>query len=1173
MSLSAALGIARRYANGGGVNTDPSPAQKEAGNYKKKHIVFQGIPITIENPKGTIRSGLDHKGQPWSSRMTEDYGYIKRTEGHDGDQVDCFVGPNKRSNRVWVVDQLHHSAHRFDEHKCLLGFNTEKQAIGAYRKSYGTVYDIDHAMGAVTEMSVDAFKEWLKGGGGKKPISPDVPQYRDGGSVDIEDVMAKAQEREKEKLRQQYIHGREINPNMFLAARGYDPHGDQPLERGLGSDIGIQVTNDQDDRASYQDGGVVFDPDYLKSKPEKTPNIRVTEGHQEFEKGYAPSGRSPWNTDYPYRPILNMRGQELHALKIQTGGAVDDPPMVSDEDLAQAQINQQAAPREGGLMQTVPQAWEMAQTPEGRGKLWEATKTAASQFIPGMVEQVKGPGEAMAGKMTPEQQADWAAGMGMGLIGASTPFRFAEPSGLGVFGGRNAIGHDAEALSKAEEMKAKGADKDAIHQETGWFEDPHTGKWGFYIPTYTARLTRNLQPHPVYGQEGIVTLPFGKQTTLDNILHMPKLYKMYPWLKEWTVSADHSNFMLDRIGDRGATAPDLKHIELSPAMPPEMLDTLVHEVNHIIQEHEGFSLGGNDDSFLPRDFPYSVHSAMNRRDDLAAELQRRGFQDLQSVFEAMHKQFIQPNHSAMTAMDRAYVKAVERNGLTDEMKDVMTNLWNHHLMQNQAFDNYLTLHGESMSRAAEYLRRIAPDQARSMTPWSVLTQMRQPRMWDQTIYSSHQAPVQWRDIAADAQQPFRFTNAVDRLRQTAQRMEPDPVRRMLSSEDTTEGDLAAAIANKLIETYGHDPAALRARVDRLAENISPDTLEKIKQFIPPNYIEPRPSPTPTTGRMTPGEAIDYIREYTGINNPAEELGYINPKDYVTYAENLRELREGSGGFGRTQASKEAAFKETPLPEFQYKPEELGIGADETYRYETPTPTSSFGRRVTVPTFMEKFNEHISPHMDVDQFYKHYFNGMVKPDHIQTEEWTPDQGFYIDSNLVGHDGNIIGSISRSFNPENKKAYHGYLRLNPDVRGTGLVPNMLKNQIELYQKLGIEKVKLGANIDVGGYAWAKYGFKTDADEWTYYRQMLKNYLDDRKIKTNDNYTMHLLYEIAKDPDPKTMWTLSDIKTPEEQSGVPIGKWFLMHKSWPGVLDLTDNEALERFFKYVKEKSRAP
>src|SRR5512143_403258 len=174
MSIASALALAKKYSNGGAVETHPPMRIK-------KHINFQGLQISIETPKGEIRRGIDHEGKPWANRISDDYDYIKRAEGKDGDQVDVFVGPNKKSNKVFIIDQLHHHAEKFDEHKCLLGYNDRKQALTAYHKSSGRKYGSHHTVGAVTEMSIDAFKEWLKGGGGKKPVSPEVPQYQSGG--------------------------------------------------------------------------------------------------------------------------------------------------------------------------------------------------------------------------------------------------------------------------------------------------------------------------------------------------------------------------------------------------------------------------------------------------------------------------------------------------------------------------------------------------------------------------------------------------------------------------------------------------------------------------------------------------------------------------------------------------------------------------------------------------------------------------------------------------------------------------------------------------------------------------------------------------------------------------------------------------------------------------------
>src|SRR5262245_3259225 len=84
------------------VNTDPTDAQKEAGNYKKGHVTWQGFEIAIENPKGSIRSGTDRSGKQWSVKMHSDYGYFKGTQGKDKDHVDVFIGPQLDSEIVFV---------------------------------------------------------------------------------------------------------------------------------------------------------------------------------------------------------------------------------------------------------------------------------------------------------------------------------------------------------------------------------------------------------------------------------------------------------------------------------------------------------------------------------------------------------------------------------------------------------------------------------------------------------------------------------------------------------------------------------------------------------------------------------------------------------------------------------------------------------------------------------------------------------------------------------------------------------------------------------------------------------------------------------------------------------------------------------------------------------------
>jgi hypothetical protein len=151
---------------------DPSPtdAQKEAGNYRKENVSFQGIPISIENKRGAVRSGVNGAGRRWHCTLPADYGYIKRTEGADGDHVDVYVGPDPRSNVVFIVNQIDPRTKAFDEHKVMLGFDSLADAV----KTYEAAFSDDSGRkrcGSVEMMSLDAFRHWLSTGKTKKPAA------------------------------------------------------------------------------------------------------------------------------------------------------------------------------------------------------------------------------------------------------------------------------------------------------------------------------------------------------------------------------------------------------------------------------------------------------------------------------------------------------------------------------------------------------------------------------------------------------------------------------------------------------------------------------------------------------------------------------------------------------------------------------------------------------------------------------------------------------------------------------------------------------------------------------------------------------------------------------------------------------------------------------------------
>ena len=139
------------------VETNPTEAQKEAGNYKKGHIKVDGMNITIEQPKGSIRRGKDASGKEWESEIHNTYGYIRGTEGVDGDHIDIFLSDNPNEGNVFVVDQVNKDG-SFDEHKVMYGFADKESARQAYLSNYEDGWQ---GLGNITEVSKEEFKKWI----------------------------------------------------------------------------------------------------------------------------------------------------------------------------------------------------------------------------------------------------------------------------------------------------------------------------------------------------------------------------------------------------------------------------------------------------------------------------------------------------------------------------------------------------------------------------------------------------------------------------------------------------------------------------------------------------------------------------------------------------------------------------------------------------------------------------------------------------------------------------------------------------------------------------------------------------------------------------------------------------------------------------------------------------
>lgn len=135
--------------------------------------------ISIEHDKGDIREWKDRDGTEGKTKMTYPYGYIRRTVGADEEQIDCYVGPNKDSEKVFIIHQMAvPSFKRYDEDKVMLAFTTKREAKAAYLMHYSD----PRFLGSMTVTTVENFKRtyvkkstnvvksqkiWRKGGSDK----------------------------------------------------------------------------------------------------------------------------------------------------------------------------------------------------------------------------------------------------------------------------------------------------------------------------------------------------------------------------------------------------------------------------------------------------------------------------------------------------------------------------------------------------------------------------------------------------------------------------------------------------------------------------------------------------------------------------------------------------------------------------------------------------------------------------------------------------------------------------------------------------------------------------------------------------------------------------------------------------------------------------------------------
>lgn len=286
----------------------PTDAQKEAGNYAKGDVKLDGLDIKIENPKGSARSGVGPNGRRWRCTLPAHYGYIRGTTGHDGDAVDVYLGPAHASGKVFVVDQVDAKTGAFDEHKAMLCYATQAAALADYKRAFSDGKG-GRRIGAVTELSQEAFKDWVTAGPTRKPLGQLRRRFADGGEVT--------------PLRSGYTGGAgfrgELDPESEIAGAF-----DLPLSRPAGEEFALsrRVPYWRDLDALYRDLG-------LKPAPAGGYDWNLPRSQEHADGGPAlddvvrlPPGEFPETALRPPGPI-DQNGREVEFTNTETNRALE----------------------------------------------------------------------------------------------------------------------------------------------------------------------------------------------------------------------------------------------------------------------------------------------------------------------------------------------------------------------------------------------------------------------------------------------------------------------------------------------------------------------------------------------------------------------------------------------------------------------------------------------------------------------------------------------------------------------------------------------------------------------------------------------------------------------------------------------------------------------------------
>lgn len=527
-------------------DTEPTEAQKKSGNYKKGHVKFGGYDYTIENPKGSYRSGVDENGKEWKQKMNDTYGYIRGKFGKDGDHLDMFINDkadlDSWNGDVYVVDQVNQDG-TFDEHKVMYGYDSLEEAKKAYLSNYEKGWT---GLGNITPVSKADFDKWLDKSNRKlKPFA------------DYADITS--------------------NTNMDTAPSSFEEFLEHPAvrysirnekERAAAEDAYNFAQENRPDRYSryaivnMEKPGAV--PQYLEKKA-------VADNWRRYYNKLKWGNYKLFDLDKPFEDnVKNLVGKFPETFR-------------KKNDTILSKIN------------------ELSADYNKRKEEYDAMSNSIQELLNGLMKQGRSLAEAESvirdWGLYKEMDSKYQKLMGIrkqlnelrsGKVADDERFSLIGKKGAEVLDHAEEVNTRLDNLNVARQMEEAKKDVKAIKMATGW-ERGADGKWRYEIADSKLNDMMDVdgKGKMVKRHKEDMLWTSGK---LGEVVVAPELFKAYPKLKDVRLETDSIMNNLPSNGEYNAKtntitihADELKYLN----------SILNHEIQHVIQNLEGFAQGGD----------------------------------------------------------------------------------------------------------------------------------------------------------------------------------------------------------------------------------------------------------------------------------------------------------------------------------------------------------------------------------------------------------------------------------------------------------------------------------------------------------------------------------------------------------------------------------------------------